>query len=80
MGLQRCFVFDNAENIVGKDENADKQHFLLFQRCFKRLLPKNRKNKESVVKGCSQLDNLICIIDVQEISMHNINGAANQCF
>ena len=27
-------VFDRAENIVGKGENAGNQHFLLFQQCF----------------------------------------------
>ena len=29
-------VFDRVENIVGKGENAGYQHFLLFQRCFKK--------------------------------------------
>ena len=28
------FVFDRIENIVGKGENADYQHFLLFPQCF----------------------------------------------
>ena len=27
-------VFDRVENIVGKGENADNQHFLLFPQCF----------------------------------------------
>ena len=27
------FVFDRVENIVGKEENAGKQHFLLFPQC-----------------------------------------------
>ena len=27
-------VFDRAENIVGKGENAGYQHFLLFPQCF----------------------------------------------
>ena len=27
-------VFDTAENIVGKGENAGYQHFLLFPQCF----------------------------------------------
>ena len=29
---------DRAENILGKGENADYQHFLLSQNVFKRLL------------------------------------------
>ena len=29
-------VFDSAENIVGKRENAGYQHFLLFLQCFKK--------------------------------------------
>ena len=28
------FEFDALENIVGKGENADNQHFLLFTQCF----------------------------------------------
>ena len=28
------FVFDRAENTVGKGENAGYQHFLLFPQCF----------------------------------------------
>ena len=31
------FVCDKEENIVGKGENADNQHFLLFPRCFQKL-------------------------------------------
>ena len=27
-------IFDRVENFVGKGENAGKQHFLLFQKCF----------------------------------------------
>ena len=30
------FIFDRVENIVGKGENADYQHFLLFPRCFQK--------------------------------------------
>ena len=30
------FVFDSAENIVGKGENAGYQHFLLFPQCFQK--------------------------------------------
>ena len=29
------FFFDNVENIVGKEENAGYQHFLLFPQCFR---------------------------------------------
>ena len=28
------FVVDKIENIVGKEENAGYQHFLLFPQCF----------------------------------------------
>ena len=28
------FLFDRAENTVGKEENAGYQHFLLFLQCF----------------------------------------------
>ena len=31
------FVFDRIENNVGKGENADYQHFLLFLQCFQKL-------------------------------------------
>ena len=30
------YVFDRAENIVGKGENAGYQHFLLFSQCFQK--------------------------------------------
>ena len=29
-------VFNSVENIVGKRENADYQHFLLFPQCFEK--------------------------------------------
>ena len=29
-------VYDKAENIVGKGENAGYQHFLLFPQCFEK--------------------------------------------
>ena len=32
------YVFDRAENIVGKGENAGYQHFLLFPQCFQKAL------------------------------------------
>ena len=31
------FVLERVENIVGKEENAGYQHFLLFKQCFQRL-------------------------------------------
>ena len=31
------FLFDRAENTVGKGENASYQHFLLFPQCFPKL-------------------------------------------
>ena len=31
------FLFDRAENIVGKGENAGDQHFLLFPKSFPKL-------------------------------------------
>ena len=31
------FVSGRVENIVGKGENADYQHFLLFLQCFQKL-------------------------------------------
>ena len=30
------FVLDKTENIVGKEENAGYQHFLLFPQCFQK--------------------------------------------
>ena len=30
------FVLDKIENIVGKEENAGHQHFLLFPQCFQK--------------------------------------------
>ena len=33
------FVFDWVENIVGKEENAGFQHFLLFPQCFQMASP-----------------------------------------
>ena len=32
------FVLDKTENIVGKEENAGYQHFLLFPQCFQKVL------------------------------------------
>ena len=30
------YVLDRVENIVGKEENAGNQHFLLFSQCFQK--------------------------------------------
>ena len=32
------FILDKIENIVGKEENAGYQHFLLFPKCFQKVL------------------------------------------
>ena len=32
-------VFHKIENIVGKEDNAGYQHFLLFQQCFQKAFP-----------------------------------------
>ena len=32
-------AFDRVENVVGKEEDAGYQHFVLFFLCFKTLLP-----------------------------------------
>ena len=31
------FVLDTVKNIVGKQENAGYQHFLLFSQCFQKV-------------------------------------------
>ena len=33
------FVLERVENIVGKEENAGNQHFLLFPQCFQTATP-----------------------------------------
>ena len=43
--------FDRAENIVGKEENASYQHFLLFPQCFQKLCFEVVKSWDCVVKG-----------------------------
>ena len=35
------FDMGRVENIVGKEENAGYQHFLLYPQCFKSLLPQD---------------------------------------
>ena len=36
------FVLDKVENIVGKEENAGYQHFLLFPQCFPKVFLQGR--------------------------------------
>ena len=36
------FVFDAVENMVGKAENAEYQHFLLFPLCFQNPVGEDR--------------------------------------
>ena len=46
------FVSGNVENIVGKGENADNQHFLPFPQCFQKAsFPQSLKSRDCVVKG-----------------------------
>ena len=45
-------VFDRVENIVGKEENAGYQHFLLFPQCFQKSSCFNvDKSRDCVVKS-----------------------------
>ena len=45
-------VYGRVENIVGKGENADDQHFLLFPQCFqKSFLLGVVKSQDGVVEG-----------------------------
>ena len=37
-------VVDTTENIVGKEENAGYQHFLLFSQCFQKALSSGSLN------------------------------------
>ena len=48
-------LFDRAENIVGKGENAGYQHFLLFPQCFQKASFPGSLSRDCVVK--SQLTN-----------------------
>ena len=45
------YVFDKLENSVGTGENADKQHFLLFQQCFQKLFLRVVKSRDCLVKS-----------------------------
>ena len=44
------FVLHKTENIVGKEENAGYQHFLLFPQCFQKALS-SRSLKVGIVKS-----------------------------
>ena len=45
------FVVDKIENIVGKEENAGYQHFLLFPQCFQKASSLVFKIRDFVVKS-----------------------------
>ena len=45
------YLFDRAENIVGKGENAGYQHFLLFPQFSKGLFLRGVKCRDCVVKS-----------------------------
>ena len=46
------FVLDKTENIVGKEENAGYQHFLLFSLCFQKDFSLGLlKSRDCVVKS-----------------------------
>ena len=42
-------VFDTVRNIVGKEENAGYQHFLLFPRCFQNTSCLGRLKQEQCI-------------------------------
>ena len=44
-------VFHRIENIVGKEENACYQHFLLFPQCFQRAFSSGRQKSSLYGKG-----------------------------
>ena len=44
-------VFDRIENIVGKEENAGYQHFLLFPQCFQKAFSSSASSRHCVVMG-----------------------------
>ena len=44
-------VLDKMENIVGKEENAGYQHFLLFPLCFQKALSSVVQIRDCVVKS-----------------------------
>ena len=45
------FVFHGVENTMGKRENADYQHLLLFPQCFQKAFPQGRQNPGCFCKG-----------------------------
>ena len=47
-------IFHRIENILGKEENAGYQHFLLFLQCFKSLFPPVRQKLPLCGKGLKE--------------------------
>ena len=59
-------VFDTVENIVGKGENADYQHFLHFSHnVFKRLVLQTSKKQELVWKRVK-----FCLVVMSDTKHH----------
>ena len=44
------FVFDVVENTVGKGENADYQHFLLYPQYFQKAFSQFNKSRDYMAK------------------------------
>ena len=59
------YFFDSVENIVGKEENAGYQHFLLFPQCFKRCLPEGRENQGLFGKKVNPVEKSLIRFDTQ---------------
>ena len=60
MSLKLKFVLGRIQNILGKGENADYQHFLLFPQCFQKApCFKVVKGRNHVVKSYPLTDNKI---------------------
>ena len=55
-------VFHRIENIVGKEENAGDQHFLLFPQCFKRLFPPVHQKSSLCGKGLRENEKMLVAI------------------
>ena len=55
-------VFDRVENIVGKGENADYQHFLLFPQCFQNSSFSSHQKLELFGKGLNKIYYLVHVL------------------